>query len=114
MAEPPPDEYIRESFERLPEAVQDALREAARQELAGEADEVVPPKEVNERALEILRRQALNALAGIEEFYSTEERLRLYKEEADRLAELHPEGFTEEAWLRAVQQRFKEEYPDHF
>ena len=77
-------------------------------------DADVTPELVDATAVGIWRRQFGDEFAQIQEFIPTEERERIYEEVKARLAEIYPEGFTEEREMEAIIRRFKEEYPEAF
>ena len=110
----PTDQEIRELLDRNPQCWPE-LREKAARSLE-EAGTPVTPEVVDAEAVAILRREAFDALARIEEFIPTEARRRIYKEVEALLLEAYPEaeGFPDEVMGEAIRRRLEQEYPEAF
>ena len=121
----PRDEDIREAFERLPEDMRAPFVDAAQRAFEMEAEdpgisveEFATPEQVYELAVAIFRERfydpALNEIANMEEFFTQEERHKIYTEEEFRLTEQYPEGVPGFVLAQAVIQRMKREKPQWY
>jgi hypothetical protein len=110
----PTDEEIRELLDRNPQWWPKLREEAVRS--LEEAGTPVTPEVVDAEAVAILRREAFDSLARIEEFIPTEERFRIYKEVDSLLREAYPEaeGFPPEVIGEAIRRRLEQEHPEAF
>ncbi len=118
----PRDEQVRRFFEELPEDMRAIFLDTARSALAVLAEErgipaqeLVTPNRVNELAVTLFQShgdRAGDELANLEEFFTEEERRKIYTEEGLRLSEQYPEGVPSDVWAQAVIQRMQRERPE--
>jgi hypothetical protein len=119
----PKDEELRESFEGLSAEMRGVFLALAHRDLADSAKErgtpedvAVTPEAVYEKALVHFRRLGGDSFpdywAGVAEFYTEEERNRMYVEEEYRLSVKYPEGVPFFVLVEAVKQRMQREHPE--
>jgi hypothetical protein len=90
------------------------LREEAARNLEAGSGSARSPERVDAEVAAIYRRWAFDSVAKVQERLPPEARLRMWKDEEDRLRALYGEDFSEMDVGMAVVQRLREEYPDTF